>query len=71
VLTGSRANPSKSWTSTAKLLSSALNNTGIASHVNEELDKSIEKYQELTIIPELTLRENPEANSRELSISLD
>jgi hypothetical protein len=56
------AAPLNSLERTAYMLSKYLKRRGIPSHVNKDLDESIETYQVWTIMPEVTIDGNPKQN---------
>ncbi|ORY63276.1 putative amidoligase enzyme-domain-containing protein [Pseudomassariella vexata] len=55
LLIGSRSKNHKSWMSLAAEVSTKLAKAGIPNHVNESNDKSLENYQEWSIVQEVTV----------------
>lgn len=62
LLIGSRSKSHKSWKSLATEVSTRLNKAGIANHVNEGNDKSLENYEEWSIVQEVTVPSQPGKN---------
>ncbi|KAK9423817.1 putative Amidoligase enzyme-domain-containing protein [Seiridium unicorne] len=62
LLIGSRSKSHKSWKSLASEVSSKLKKAGIANHVNEGNDKSLENYEEWSVVQEVTVPSQPGKN---------
>jgi hypothetical protein len=55
LLIGSRSKTHKSWKSLAMEVSSKLAKAGVHNHINENNDKSLENYQEWSVVQEVTI----------------
>jgi hypothetical protein len=55
ILTGSRANHHMEWYLTADELSIELTKLGLKNHVNQDHNKAMEKYNDWSIIQEVTV----------------
>ncbi len=62
LLLGSRKKTYSSWSTLAKDVSKRLLQAGINNHINESNSKSRENYREWSIVPEVTIPNQPAKN---------